>query len=300
MSDFARRLFDPRATEAWLRRAPVDAAPWLHQEVARRMAERLALVRRTPATVIDWWASLSGSAELLRSRYPQARHVPVEAPARLARLAQAPAPAGPWWSPARWRRPAAAQPVEEGAAVTLGAELLWANMVLHWAADPPAMLQQWHRALAVDGFVMFSCLGPDTVRELRTLYSRAGWGPAGAEFVDMHDIGDMLVHAGFDDPVMDMERLRLSWDDACRCLAELRTLGRNTHPRRAAGLRTARWLRALEAALTPAEGPTVLTFEIVYGHAFKGLPRARAGGETTSVSLQDMRSMMRARNARRS
>ena len=126
------------------------------------------------------------------------------------------------------------------------AELLWANMMLQWVADPPSAFARWHRALVVDGFVMFSCVGPDTLRELREVYAELGLGPATPAFVDMHDLGDMLVHAGFADPVMDMERLTLTWDTPAALLAELRSLGRNTHAARHAGLRTPRWKSALQ------------------------------------------------------
>ena len=68
-----------------------------------------------------------------------------------------------------------------------------------------ALFERWQRALAVDGFVMFSCLGPGTLRELRALYARLGWRAPAQDFIDMHDLGDMLVHAGFADPVMDQE-----------------------------------------------------------------------------------------------
>lgn len=291
----ASRVFDPHATEAWLARTPPGPAPWLHEEVGRRMAQRLSFVKRRPATVVDWWASLGGATALLREQYPDARVIEVEAEPRLVRLRETQGSA-PWWSPRRWRRESAPTPVTEHDAQTLGADLLWANMVLHWAPDPEAQFGSWHRALAIDGFLMFSCLGPDTVRELRALYERQGWGPPGAEFVDMHDLGDMLVHAGFDDPVMDMETVRLSWDDPARCLAELRTLGRNAHPGRAPGCRTPRWRRRLLEALAPAGAAVGITFEIVYGHAFKGLPRSR-GGTTTEVSLADMRAMVRGRKA---
>ena len=114
-------------------------------------------------------------------------------------------------------------------------DLLWANMALHMAADPQALIARWHRLVATDGFLMFSCLGPDTVRELRALYQRLGWPPASHEFTDMHDWGDMLVHAGFAEPVMDMERIVLTWPTPEAALAELRTLGRNLHPARFPG-----------------------------------------------------------------
>ncbi|TCP09015.1 methyltransferase domain-containing protein [Caldimonas thermodepolymerans] len=282
------RPFDPAAAAAWWRSG--TQPPWLHAEVARRMAQRLEIIRAKPQRVLDWWSSRSGSLALLQQAYPQAELIAVE-PDEAARDAWLAAQRRPWWSPSRWGKSPRA--LSEAEADGAGAQLLWANMVLHWMADPAEMIRRWHRALAVDGFMMFSCLGPDTARELRALHARHGHGPAGAEFVDMHDLGDMLVHAGFADPVMDMERITLTWSTPEAALAELRTLGRNTHPQRHAGLRTPRWKRALMAQMqAPDPARVAITFEIVYGHAFKGAPRAVAGGETR-VSLQDMRTMVR-------
>lgn len=281
----ARRPLDERALAhqlARLRRAP--APPWLHAEVARRMAERLGVIRSQPAVLLDWWASLSASAEVLSAAYPKARRIPVEPQA---------GDAAPWWSPRRWR----GEPAQAEAGVPPGgAQLVWANMALHGSADPQAVFAQWHRALAVDGFLMFSTLGPGTLEALAALYARAGWPPPFAPFVDMHDLGDMLVHAGFADPVMDQETVTLTWADADAALAELRTLGGNLDPRRAAGLRTPRWRERLKSALAAtagADGRPALRFELVYGHAFKPLPRPRVEGETR-VALEDLRTMARA------
>jgi malonyl-CoA O-methyltransferase len=178
-----------------------------------------------------------------------------------------------------------------------GVQMLWSNMLLHTVADPQALMQQWHQGLAVDGFLMFSCLGPDTVRELRTLYAELGWPPPTHEFTDMHDWGDMLVHTGFAEPVMDMERITLAFATPERLLAELRELGANLHPARFPALRGPAWqdrlLRALDAHLrTGPDGQLALSFEVVYGHALKPPPRARVG-EQTAVSVADMRSMLR-------
>ena len=176
-------------------------------------------------------------------------------------------------------------------------DMLWANMALHESADPQALLAQWHQALKVDGFLMFSCLGPDTARELRALYARLGWPPAGHELTDMHDWGDMLVHAGFAEPVMDMERITLTFASPERLLRELRELGRNLHPLRFAGLRGRGWYAKLLAALQqlaqPGEdGQLRLTFEVVYGHAFKAVRRPVIAPETR-VSLDEMRANLR-------
>jgi malonyl-CoA O-methyltransferase len=277
------------------RMARAASAPWLHGEVARRMAERLPVIRQQPEVVIDWWARAGASQAALARVYPKARLLSVEA--------AAPAPAGtaataPWWSRRRWRPAALA--IEEGKVAAQAGQLLWANMMLHAVADPVALMQRWRRALAVDGFLMFSTLGPDTLGGLRALYREAGWGAAHAPFTDMHDLGDMLVAAGFADPVMDQERLTLTWATAEQLLAELRTLGGNADPARFAGLRTPRWHARLLAALrerAAAGGRIGLEFELVYGHAFNPPPRARVAGET-HVALEDMRTM--ARSGRRS
>jgi len=112
----------------------------------------------------------------------------------------------------------------------------------------------------------------------------------------------MLVHAGFADPVMDQETLTLTWPTPQALLAELRTLGGNLSPDRYQGLRTPRWRQRLEEALRSmlagSDGRLSLRFEIAYGHAFKALPRVQAGQPTT-VSLDDMRSLVRSPRGRR-
>ncbi|MBX3607906.1 MAG: biotin synthase [Piscinibacter sp.] len=289
----ARGLDEAAVTHIVRRLARAAQPPWLHREVARRMAERLALIRLQPALLIDWSSWLGAGADLLKSAYPQARRVQVEPMAELAARG-VPQTAPRWWTAARWQGNAP-QVLAEPAPLPRGAQLVWSNMALHGVADPPALFGRWYDALAADGFVMFSCLGPGTLRELRALYTRQGWPAPTPGFVDMHDLGDMLVQAGFADPVMDQEVLQLSWPDPEALLGELRALGGNAAPERLAGLRTPRWRACLRDALASLAGPDgriAMSFEVAYGHAFRGAPRARAG-EATRVSLQDMRTMVR-------
>ncbi|WP_457332650.1 class I SAM-dependent methyltransferase [Rhizobacter sp. P5_C2] len=294
------RHFDRAVVVQALRRlAGAPQAPWLHGEIARRMAERLSIVRKQPEAIADWWSFGGAGAEHLARAYPQARRIAIEpTPAlreRSAELAKA-----PWWSPKRWSGApvtvVSADQVEPGSV-----QLVWANMMLQAVFDPPVVLGQWQRALAVDGFAMFSCFGPDTLKELRALYRRLGWPVPAADFVDMHDLGDMLVQAGFADPVMDQELITLTWADPQALLAELRGLGGNAAPERFAGLRTPRWRARLLAGLQGLAGPDgriSMTFEVAYGHAFKAPPRVPLAAQTT-VSLDDMRALVRARQGSR-
>lgn len=288
---------DPTAAARW-QQAPLAASAWLHEEVARRMEERLDWIKLQPAAWLDWQPLNGGLAshQRLLQRYPQARCLAAEAsPARAHALAQA--LHAPWWTARRWRQPVTQFKLPEDGQV----DMVWANMALHMAADPAALIAQWQRLLATDGFLMLSCLGPDSLRELRAVYAAMGWAPPCHEFTDMHDWGDMLVQSGFAEPVMDMERITLTYTQPERLLDDLRSLGRNLHMGRQPLTRGRGWRAQLLAAIdqhmprapgtSGATAPLALTFEVIYGHALKAAPRRPRGEQT--VPLSDMRAMLK-------
>lgn len=272
------------------RLAAAAQPPWLHEEVAGRMAERLTFIKLQPGRVLDASPALGASGELLRRAYPDAEMLWHEDdPALAARAAQA--RQRNWWQKLRG--------VSSGQIDALPprpeVDLLWSNMALHACADLPALLAAWQSSVAVGGFIMFSCLGPDSFIELRGLFARAGWGRPAPDWWDMHDIGDLVLKAGFADPVMDQERLRLTWASPESLLADLRSLGGNLAPARFAGLRSRAWRAALLTeleTLRDGEGRLALTLELVFGHAFKAAPRLMVAAET-HVSIDAMRATLR-------
>ena len=281
---------DAVASERWRHQSQ---ASWLHEEVGQRMQERLQWMRHAPSTWLDW-SPLNGGLQThakVRARYPDARvHVHEDHASRHAqamKLLRA-----PWWQRGLGRDRLSAQAPEPGQV-----QMLWANMILHLCADPQALLQQWQQALAMDGFVMFSCLGPDTLRELSQVYEAQGWPMPCHAFTDMHDWGDMLVQSGFAEPVMDMERLTLTYASPDELLQDLRRMGRNLHRDRFSSLRGRQWrahlARALMSLSSPAHGGRLkLTIEVIYGHALKAAPRVGVA-QTSTVSLQDLRTMLK-------
>jgi malonyl-CoA O-methyltransferase len=288
----ARGLDVVAARAALARLARSASPPWLHAEIARRLVERLGPMRIVPRRIVEWWAGPGSGDDLLQAAYPHAERIAVEpdptwAARRRAREKK------PWWSLGRSSVPVWAESASDA---DIGrAQLVWSNMALHLVADPPALFARWHALLEVEGVALFSCLGPGTLSELRALYAACGWPAPTPAFIDMHDLGDMLVEAGFADPVLDQETLTLRWKSADALLAELRQLGGNTAPGRFAGLRTPAWRRRLVDALSAradADGSIGLSVEVAYGHGFKPAPRL-GGGAPVAVSLDEMRAMVR-------
>lgn len=285
---------DPVAAARWVAHSVGSKSPWLHEEVASRMQDRLDFIKLKPRKWVHWEPLRGGllAQRALQERYPQAEvWLESDQPGQ-ARVAQSAVQAR-WWQLARWVRPK----IKVGVPMDGQVDMIWANMLLHTAEQPQKLLKIWHKALAADGFLMFSCLGPDTLRELRNLYAHQGWPEPAHEFTDMHDWGDMLVESGFAEPVMDMERITLTFETPERLLAELRELGRNLHVQRFAGMRGRRWhdhlLKLLLSLARPDEGGRLaLSFEIVYGHALKPQPRAKLSAQT-EIGLDQMRQMLR-------
>ena len=283
---------DPVAAKRWEHIAVQSPSAWLHDEVAKRMAQRLGFIRSPPAHWVHWQPSLGGwaSQAVVSQQYPQSACTVIEPSATLLSHARQNL-SQPWWQ--RWRQNSpsfALSPPQP-------AHMLWANMGLHMQARPQDCMAQWQACLAPEGFVMFSCLGPDTLRSLKTLYTQLGWPPAAHDFTDMHDWGDMLLASGFAQPIMDMEHITLTYPHVQALLADLRSLGRNLHPQRFAALRGKKWLSGLHTALqdtliTPqSSGRLALRFEIIYGHAFKA-PEKALSLEMAHISVNDLRSQL--------
>jgi malonyl-CoA O-methyltransferase len=263
--------------------AGYGGADFFSREIDRRMQERLDFVRIEPDRLVDLGCSHGASLPALRARYPKAQYVGIDlAPEML----QASPHAGQGWR--RWlpfRREAEVARIAGDATrlplKTGCAGLVWSNLLLHWLDDPLPALAEAHRVLEVGGLIMFSTLGPDTLKELRGAFAD-GYAHT-QRFIDMHDLGDMLVACGFADPVMDMEMVTLTYDSFDAMLAELRAAGATCAMRARrhglAGRQTWENARAGYEALRVA-GKLPATFEVVYGHAWKAQPKKTVDGRS--------------------
>ncbi len=266
----------------------------LHREVASRMLERLGYIKLAPRRVLDLGSATGGALPGLQERYPQAQLLALDFAGPMLRAAL---PAA-----APWRARLAARLFNKGAApqalqadmarLPLAAagmlDLVWSNLALHWLDDPLPAIREANRALTVGGLFMFSTLGPDTLLELREAFIAARPAEGAARwhvkrFIDLHDIGDTLVGAGFTTPVMDMEKLTLTYASLDGLYADLKSTGAvNAMRGRARGLAPKGLMARARAAYEArrAGGRLPATFEVIYGHAWKGQPRRTAAGET--------------------
>lgn len=272
---------------------------FLRREIAGRMHERLSLVKIEPQRVLDAGCGAGADLSLLQGQYPDAQMLGIDASQPLLALARGRQTAAmssvnrllTKWLPAKVGASFGAG--SAGAALLCGdfgqmplktasVDLLWSNLALHWHPQPDRVFAEWRRVLRVDGLLMFSCFGPDTFKEIRAAFAAGDDTPHTLSFVDMHDFGDMLVNAGFSTPVMDMETITVTYDTVAKLLADVRAWGGNPlHTRRRGLLGRQSWRRVVDAleGTRQADGKIPLSFEVVYGHAFRPAPTTTSSGE---------------------
>ncbi len=286
------RLDRAALRRAFERAAPTyDAAAVLQQTLAQRLLERLAYVKLQPRSVLDAGAGTGYALPGLGERFPEARLVALDiAPAMLreARTRQS----GLERIAARFFGSRKAYLCADLRALPLAAGsqgLIFSNATLQWCDDLPRVFSEMLRVLEVGGLLTFSSFGPDTLRELRQAFAAVDGFTHTNRFIDLHDIGDLLVEAGFADPVMDREIFTLTYESARDMMVDLKAVGaHNATQGRPRGLfGRGRWA-ALCAQLEcfRRSGKLPATYEVVYGHAWKPEPRQLADGRAI-VRFQD-------------
>ena len=258
-----------------------DEVSVLQREVSSRMLERLDYVRIEPQRVLDLGCGTGASLTPLQERYPKATLLGVDLSDPMLRAGQAQRSRLRWLLPfLRRQRPlllaadATSLPVN-----AQSIDLLWSNLMLPWLDDPLPAFREVHRLLKHDGLLMFSTLGPDTLKELRVSFTD-GYAHT-QRFTDMHDYGDMLVECGFADPVMDAEVLTMTYASFDDLLTDLRRSGSGCamRARRHGLMGRSAWAEARTAYEQFARaGRLPATIEVVYGHAWKGQPKKTADG----------------------
>lgn len=252
-----------------------DAMAILQREIGQRMAERLDLVKLVPTRVLDAGCGTGIESARLMKRYPKAQLLALDfAEPMLAKARKR----GGWW-----RKPLClCGDLESLPLADDSVDLIWSNLAMQWLNDLSGTFSEALRVLRPGGLFMFSSFGPDTLKELRAAWAAVDGASHVSPFLDMHDVGDLLMRARFADPVMDVEHLTLTYRDARQLMADLKGIGaQNATVARPRGLTGKARLRGMLDAYERFRRDGVLpaSYEVVYGHAWAPAQKAGSGGE---------------------
>jgi malonyl-CoA O-methyltransferase len=247
-----------------------DAAAVLQKEVRERMSARLDLVKIAPRNVLDIGAGTGHAARTLAARYPDSHVVALDIALGMLRLANA---SQPWWRRFTQKRQSTlCADMESLPLAATCMDLLWSNLAIQWSNDLDRVFAEMARVLRPEGLLSFSTFGPDTLKELREATAADPQHVHVSRFIDMHDIGDALVRAGFSAPVLDVERFVLTYDDVLALMQDLKAIGaHNATQGRRRGLEGKGFLQGLTERYEHfrEQGKLPATYEVIYGHAWK-------------------------------
>jgi malonyl-CoA O-methyltransferase len=260
--------------------ADYDAAAVLQREVCQRMLQQLDFIKLKPSHLLDVGSGTGWGTQQLASRYPQAKLTSLDI--ALGMLQHARRSSRSWktlFSPSRQTWLCA--DVEQIPLANASINMVWSNLALQWCNDLPATFVELNRILSVEGLLIFSSFGVDTLHELRHAFKDVDGYNHLNRFADLHDVGDMLVAAGFADPVMEMERITLTYNDVRAVMQDLKSIGANnaTSGRANGMMGKTTWQRVIENyEMLRVAGKLPATFEIIYGHAWKPAPKINRDG----------------------
>ena len=257
-----------------------DAAAVMQTFVREEMLSRLALVSLKPQCILDAGCGTGHASQSLLKKYPDAHVISLDFAMGMLRktcalnesIAQ------------RFKRLIGLSQqsylcadLEQLPLAANSVDMFWSNLAIQWSNNLDAVFADIHRVLRTDGLLMFSTLGPDTLKELRAASSMDGNVHVN-RFLDMHDIGDALVRAGFADPVLDVERVVLTYDDVISVMRDLKSIGaHNATDGRVRGLQGRKFLQNLTQQYEQfrKNGKLPATFEVIYGHAWKPVDKPK-------------------------
>ncbi len=266
--------------------ASYDGAAVLQREVSDRMAERLSYIRHQPQRVLDAGSGTGYGAQQLRQHYAAAQVIELDLAPRMLALSR---------DKQRQERGFFGRLLHEDPPLVCAdlealplhsdcVDLVWSNLAIQWLNTPDTAFSEVQRVLRTGGLFMFATLGPDTLMELRQAFSGVDGHTHVNRFIDMHDIGDALVRTGFAEPVMDMEKIVLTYEDVKSVMRDLKAIGaHNAMAGRGRGLMGKRAWQQIEQRYESLrrDGRLPATYEVIYGHAWKAepkKPRALADG----------------------
>ena len=262
-----------------------EHAAKVQQEIGARLIERLQYFKISPKRILDLGCGPASFTRELAALYPKAQIVGLDLAHNM--LIQAKKKQSLW---RKWSLVGADMqnmPFANGLF-----DLVFANQVLHWGGPLMEVFRELNRVMNANGCLIFTTLGPDTFKELKTAWIDVNHYAHTNEFPDMHDIGDSLMAEHFQDPVMDMELLSVHYATLPKLLRALKAQGvKNINPQRNQGLTGKTGWKVFEKNYTErhmVNNKFPLTYEVVYGHAWKGALRKTTSGVEVMIPISQI------------
>lgn len=266
--------------------AHYDEVAALQRETAQRMLDRLDYIVHEPAVVLDVGAGTGEASHALKHLYPAAQIIALDFALPMLQQTRRRDPTSPL--PHCLCADAERLPLAAGSV-----DMIFSNATLQWCNDLTGTFREFLRVLRPNGMLLFSTFGPDTLMELRASWAAVDGSSHVSPFWDMHNIGDAMLEAGLAEPVVDVDRLQLTYADVPSLMRDLKTLGAHNVTRdRQRGLTGKGRLRAMYAAYERfrRDGRLPASYEVVYGHAWA--PQQRQVDGVTMVSVEALRQQM--------
>jgi len=254
-----------------------DEAALLQQEVGSRFIEQLPLFKIEPKRILDLGCGTGQISHALASHYPKASITALDIARGMVEITRERIKATGFHL---WSRPKHFFLVGDAESLPFADnsfDLITSNLTFQWCADLPLLFTEIQRVLAPGGLLLFTTLGPDTLKELRASWQAVDKTVHVNSFADMHDVGDAMLEGQLGDPVVDMEQITITYKKAITLMRDLKAIGaHNMNPERSRGLTSPRKLSAVSTAYEQfrmADGMLPATYEVIYGHAWWGEPK---------------------------
>lgn len=261
--------------------ASYNEAAFLEKEIGNRLLDRLDFIKQEPISILDLGGGSGIFSERLAIRYPKATIFNVDIAELLLRKVT--------YNNSRIISICGDADILPLASNSI--DFIFSNCVLHWCCDLSLVFQELYRVLKPEGLLLFSTFGPDTLKELRESFYQIDSEPHVNNFMDMHLVGDALLQARFQDPVMDMEQLLLTYSNVFRLMEDIQKSGSSYVLKETiSGLSPKHLFRTLadnyeQFRLSTGEIPA--TIEVVYGHAWCSSEKVFASQSSSNTSKEE-------------
>jgi malonyl-CoA O-methyltransferase len=261
-----------------------DAAAVLQKQVREEMFSRLDLIKIKPQVILDAGCGTGHGSFDLQRRFKNAQVLSLDIALGMLQKTRT---QQPFLQRLFTAENLLCADIESLPMANNSIDLIWSNLALQWCNDLDQCFAEFKRVLKPDGLLMFSTAGPDTLKELRAASSNGHTHVS--RFIDMHDIGDALIRAGFSTPVLDVEYYTLTYDDAKSAMRDLKSIGaHNATAGRARGLQGKSFLHNISQNYEQfrTNGKLPATYEMIYGHAWNPISMRSAGQEFSPITFK--------------